>query len=133
VCRVREAKRDGMKVVDVDGSYLHRKQALSNADDTPEVPTSIPLTGWVTIDNPASADVDKIPRVTPGNHYGPCMFVSFIELKPLQDFCIVIWQIVLGKVEEGKHFELSREDLLTGPQAAYQKLKLIFLILFFAM
>jgi hypothetical protein len=44
VCRVREAKRDGMKVMDVDGSYLHRKQALSNVDDTPEVPTSIPLT-----------------------------------------------------------------------------------------
>ena len=65
-CRVREAKKDGMKVVDVDGSYLHRKQVLSGVTDTPEIPTSVPLTGWVPIDSPASVDVDKIPRVTQG-------------------------------------------------------------------
>ena len=46
-----------MKVVDVDGSYLYRKQALSSETDTPDMPTSVPLVGWVSIDNPASADV----------------------------------------------------------------------------
>ena len=65
--RVREAKSDGMKVVDVDGSYLHRKHALSS--DIPQMPTSVPLTGWVPIENPASAHVDKIPRVTHGKFF----------------------------------------------------------------
>ena len=77
VCRVREAKKDGMKVVDVDGSYLHRKQALSSETDTPDMPTGVPLVGWVSIDNPASTDVDKIPRVTHGKLCGTSM-LSFI-------------------------------------------------------
>ena len=51
-------------MVDVDGSYLHRKQSLSG--DIPEMPTSVPLTGWVPIDNPTSAHVHKIPIVTHG-------------------------------------------------------------------
>lgn len=78
VRRVREAKKDGMKVVNVDGSYLHCKQSLSGVTDIPEMPTSVPLTGWVHVDNPASAHVDKIPRVTHGKLCASCVNVELI-------------------------------------------------------
>ena len=66
---VRETKEAGVKVVDVDGSYTHRKkQSLASTSDVADTdtPTSVPLIGWESIDNASSQHVDKIPRVTHG-------------------------------------------------------------------
>ena len=49
-------------MIDVDGSYAHRKSLES---DVPDVP-SIPLIGWEAIENAGSKYVDKIPKVTHG-------------------------------------------------------------------
>ena len=51
-------------MIDVDGSYAHRKSAESSSDVS-DVP-SIPLIGWEAIENASSKYVDKIPRVTHG-------------------------------------------------------------------
>lgn len=67
--RVRDASESNTPVIDVDGSYLYRKQQLSsaaNAITTIPTPTT-PITGWesVTSEN-VSTMCTKIPCVTPG-------------------------------------------------------------------
>ena len=42
---VRKAKEAGVNIVDVDGSYLHQKQATSTTPDPDQTP-SAPLVGW---------------------------------------------------------------------------------------
>ena len=68
-CRVRKEKEAGTKVVDVDGSYLHRKKQrtetvdLDHAASTP----SIPLRGWELIEK--TTCLDGLPVVTHGTLY----------------------------------------------------------------
>lgn len=52
-------------MVDVDGSYLHRKQQLVGAvsSDVAVVP-GVPLTGWESMDN--MTNLDGLPKVTHG-------------------------------------------------------------------
>ena len=55
-CRIREAKREGAAVIDIDESYLARKiQKLqdSRVNTAPFQPPSIPTAGWklVSADN----------------------------------------------------------------------------------
>ena len=52
-------------MVDVDGSYLHRKQQLVGVEssDVPAVP-GVPLTGWELMDN--VTNLDGLPKVTHG-------------------------------------------------------------------
>ena len=51
--------------MDVDGSYLHRKQASSSHTDDPdpEQTPPVPLIGWECVD---TTNVQNIPKVTHG-------------------------------------------------------------------
>ena len=63
--RVREMK--GVKVIDVDGSYLYRKKlSLTGVRVTPTIP-AVPLIGWERVDLSGQfMHLDKIPKVTHG-------------------------------------------------------------------
>lgn len=68
--RIREAERDRVDVVDVDGSYVYRKyQNMVSSGITvsdPGVP-AIPLTGWEQITELNYKEMaKKIPKVTHG-------------------------------------------------------------------
>lgn len=67
--RVKEASESNMPVVDVDGSYLYRKQQqLSSPGIAFTTPApSPPITGWesVTSENVSTMST-KVPCVTPG-------------------------------------------------------------------
>ena len=66
--RIRKVKVAGTKVVDVDGSYLHRKRqsaVTSSHCDVDTIP-EVPLIGWESIDSTNSIHIDKIPKVTHG-------------------------------------------------------------------
>lgn len=73
---VRKTKEAGMKVVDVDGSYLHRKRLSSGSiTDSANVP-GVPLVGWDLIEGVDSKNVDKMPRVIHGKKLiRHCVFV----------------------------------------------------------
>ena len=64
-CRIREAKKEGVPVIDVDGSYLARKiQKLqdSGVNTAPLDLPSIPPAGWEVVSADNYQDfVDKIP------------------------------------------------------------------------
>ena len=60
---VRSAKEAGAKVVDVDGSYLHRKQSAATSDFYPDQIPPAPLIGWECA---ASVNAQNIPKVTHG-------------------------------------------------------------------
>ena len=68
--RIREAKKDGDKVVDVDGSYLIKKcQRLqdSGVSTAPLDLPSVPLSGWEVVSEENYRDAaEKIPRLMPG-------------------------------------------------------------------
>ena len=49
--------------MDVDGSYLHRKQASSSHTDDPEQTPPVPLIGWECM---CTTNVQSIPKVTHG-------------------------------------------------------------------
>ena len=61
---VRSAKEAGAKVVDVDGSYLHRKQSAAMSDFYPDQIPPAPLIGWEYVDSAASVNAQNIPKVT---------------------------------------------------------------------
>ena len=71
VCRIREAKQSGDRVIDVDGSYLWRKYQRMSESGVSVVPIgipSLPLTGWESVTEANHKEyADKIPRVTAGN------------------------------------------------------------------
>ena len=70
ICRIREAKLSGDKVVDVDGSYLWRKYQWVSESDANVVPVGVPsppLTGWQSVMEANHKEyADKIPQVTAG-------------------------------------------------------------------
>ena len=70
VCRIREAKQSGDKVVDVDGSYLwHKYQGVSESGVSvvPVGAPSPPLTGWESVTEANHKEyANKIPQVTAG-------------------------------------------------------------------
>ena len=59
-CRVRDAIKDKVSVVDVDGSYLFRKHEQAGINVAP-FRTSITTFQW-------PINEAKIPRVLPGTH-----------------------------------------------------------------
>ena len=62
---MREEKKAGTKIVDVDGSYLHRKQQSSGVPHSDYVTLpDIPLIGWESIDG--MRNLDGVPKVTHG-------------------------------------------------------------------
>ena len=69
--RVRSAKEAGVKVVNVDGSYLHQKQAASTTPDPDQTP-SAPVVGWESVSSAASINVQNIPKVTHGKTHMLC-------------------------------------------------------------
>ena len=77
VCRVRDAIKDKVSVVDVDGSYLVRKHEQlrqAGVNVAPLGPPSLPLSGWITITiNKANCKdkSQKIPRVLPSAPFLP--------------------------------------------------------------
>ena len=73
ICRVKEAQKSPLKIVDVDGSYLYRKyQRLLSEGSTVSPPglPSTPLSGWEHVgeDNLATM-AKKMPCVTPGMYW----------------------------------------------------------------
>ena len=58
-CRIRDAKKNNVKVVDVDGSYLYRKKQLLAIDGGDEIPSSVPLSGWEVINEMNHKDMAK--------------------------------------------------------------------------
>ena len=54
--------------MDVDGSYVYRKyHSQIESDNFENLPLpDVPLTGWDVIENPESAIVTQIPKVTHG-------------------------------------------------------------------
>ena len=56
----------GAKVVDVDRSYLHRKQSASMSVFDPDQTPPVPLIGWECVDSAASVNAQNIPKVTHG-------------------------------------------------------------------
>lgn len=68
-CRVREAVRSNLPIVDVDGSYLYRKQLrLGGASDDAQLPLPTPpLSGWESVNSENASDMSSnVPRVTQG-------------------------------------------------------------------
>ena len=78
--RIQHAQRDGTKVIDVDGSYLHQKEQRLNATGITTLPLnlpSIPLCGWEQLTKENHKEIaDKIPRVSSGM----CMYLSELIL-----------------------------------------------------
>ena len=70
ICRIREARLSGDKVVDVDGSYLWRKYQRVSESGANVVPVGVPsppLTGWQSVTEANHKEyADKIPQVTAG-------------------------------------------------------------------
>ena len=69
-CRVRDAIKDNVPVVDVDGSYLVRKHEQLRREGVnvgPLGPPSIPFCGLITINEANYKDKStQIPHVLPG-------------------------------------------------------------------
>lgn len=69
-CRVREAAQASTPVVDVDGSYLYRKQQKQGAECSSFTPLPLParpITGWELVSSENVGEMSsKVPRVTPG-------------------------------------------------------------------
>ena len=80
VCRIREAKQSGDKVVDVDGSYLWRKYQRVSENGVSVFPVgapSPPLTGWESVTEANHKEyADKIPQVTAGLNGNYISFAS---------------------------------------------------------
>lgn len=70
ILRIIQAKQDNNPIVDVDGSFLHRKYlSLANAGKNVAVPgpPTPPLTGWKLVSESTLQDVAlHIPLVTSG-------------------------------------------------------------------
>lgn len=67
--RVRATMAEGKPVIDVDGSYLYRKQQKQTTEITATALPGEPLAGWesITADN-CEEMAKKIPPVMPGIH-----------------------------------------------------------------
>jgi len=69
-CRILQAISEGAAVVDVDGSYLHRKHQHLTDSGVNVAPLELPpppITGWVSVteENVHSLSED-VPQVTAG-------------------------------------------------------------------
>ena len=72
-CRVKQAEKDGSAIVDVNGSYLHKKiSRLQQAGEQVSLPIaypSMPLTGWKSVTKDTYQTIaTNIPAVTYGMH-----------------------------------------------------------------
>ena len=65
--RIRDAKREGVKVVDVDGSYLARKHQqllMAGVNVGPLKLPPVPPTGWKAVDEINFKEVvEEMPRM----------------------------------------------------------------------
>ena len=81
--------KDKLPIIDVDGSYLHRKEQKLNLQGFKTLPLSLPvlpLTGWETY----TADNYKeknIPKVTPGLYMCAGNNPTSEMVMLLQDYC----------------------------------------------
>ena len=68
--RIREVKKQDLKVIDVDGSYLARKRQKLQDSGIATAPLdlpSVPPSGWESVSTiNYKTFADKIPRMTPG-------------------------------------------------------------------
>ena len=67
--RIRNAMKSKVCIVDVDGSYLYRKQQQLNFQQLSDLHVPcVPLSGWETVTDTNMKDkCVHIPRVTPGS------------------------------------------------------------------
>ena len=81
--------KDKLPIIDVDGSYLYRKEQKLNSQGVKTLPLSLPglpLTGWETF----TADNYKeknIPKVTPGLYMCASDNLTSQMVMLLQDYC----------------------------------------------
>ena len=83
-CKVRDAVKDKVAVIDVDGSYLDRKHEQlrqAGVKVAPLGPPSLPLSGWITINEETNYkdESQKIPRYTN------------ISPLPSLSVCVCVW------------------------------------------
>ena len=68
--RIRDTKKNNVKVVDVDGSYLYRKRQLLAIHGGDIIPSSVPLSGWEVINEMNRKDMAKrIHTITHGKYH----------------------------------------------------------------
>ena len=68
-------------MIEIDGSYEHRKKLSQlSLSDTLETP-SVPLVGWEPIDNSNSKYVDKIPKVTRVVNLSSCSMALYYDAR----------------------------------------------------
>jgi hypothetical protein len=71
--RVREAVKEGCRVIDVDGSYLYRKHQQMKQQSRNVAPLGLPpppVSGWELVCEDNHRDISsRIPKVTQGTVY----------------------------------------------------------------
>lgn len=94
VNRIRDAIRDKVKVIDVDGSYLERKLEQLQQSGRPVAPLGLPSSppmGWVTVDEASYKDISsKIPKMLPGTVYSCILYSSILMYILYQVWCMRI-------------------------------------------
>ena len=79
--RIRDAKKEGMKVIDVDGSYVARKHQQLQADGVNVAPLGvppIPPSGWNAVSETNFKDaVEKMPKMMSGNNKKNCFRCTY--------------------------------------------------------
>ena len=104
---------EGKPVIDVDGSYLYRKQQKQTTEITATALPCEPLAGWesITADN-CEEMAKRIPPVMPGIHIALWLYVILLYS---QDYYIPTWQKVLETSQlvmgHSVHFNV---DTITG-------------------
>ena len=80
--------KDKLPIIDVDGSYLYRKEQKLNSQGVKTLPLSLPglpLTGWETFT--ADNYKENIPKVTPGLYMCASDNLTSQMVMLLQDYC----------------------------------------------
>ena len=103
---VRSEQAAGTKVVDVDGSYLHRKlSAAATCNVECDQPPPVPLIGWEYVDGTSSLNAQNVPKVTHGKLYNFLVTLIFINIMFL--FVGLLYTYLAdcaGKRERGEAF-----------------------------
>jgi hypothetical protein len=81
--RVREAVKEGCRVIDVDGSYLYRKHQQMKQQSRNVAPLGLPpppVSGWELVCEDNHRDISsRIPKVTQGKfHITYCIPIFFL-------------------------------------------------------
>lgn len=111
--RVRKAKSENAKVIDVDGTYLEKKRQrllAANVQVALLPPPAFPPHGWQIVDEEKATQVaGRMPCVLPTTLY------TYLAKG-------------VGNTKFLRHLEHSQEGMFTGHLGAYASLKFILFI-----